>query len=98
MALKTTKFDAAEYLETADDVAHFLESAFEDNDPAGIAHALGIVARSHGMTDVADKAGVSRQALYKVLTEDGNPGLVTVIGVMKALGFKLVPERIEEAA
>lgn len=98
MALKTSRFDAAEYLNTFEDVEAFLEDAFSEGDPSYIAHALGIVARSHGMSEVADRAGVSRQALYKVLTEDGNPGLVTVLGVMKALGFKLVPERIVEAA
>lgn len=98
MALKTSRFDAAEFLNTFEDVEAFLEAAFEGGDPAFIAKALGIVARSHGMSEVADRAGVSRQALYKVLTEDGNPGLVTVLGVMKALGFKLVPARVAEAA
>jgi len=98
MPLETTRFDAAELIETPEDVAYFLESAFEDNDAAGIARALGIVARSAGMTKIADAAGVSRQALYKTLTEDGNPGLASVIGVLKALGFRLAPIRLDDAA
>jgi len=98
MALKTLPFDAADYIETAEDVAYFLEAAFEDSDPAHIASALGVVARSKGMSKVAEAAGVSRQALYKALSREGNPELSTVLGVLKALGFKLVPERLPQHA
>lgn len=86
---KLRKFDAADYLDTPEDIALYLEAAFEDNNPKRIAVALGTVARAKGMTDVAQKAGVTREALYKALSENGDPKLATLIGVFKALGLRL---------
>jgi len=91
MALKTTLWDAAEYLESPEAIAGYLETAFEDGDPALIAAALGDVARAMGMTQLASKAGVTREALYKALSPTGDPRLSTFLGVMKALGIKLTP-------
>jgi probable addiction module antidote protein len=91
MALKTTLWDAAEYLDNPEAIADYLEAAFEDGDPALIAAALGDVARAMGMTQLAGKAGVTREALYKALSPTGDPRLSTFLGVMKALGIKLTP-------
>jgi probable addiction module antidote protein len=91
MALKTTLWDAAEYLDNPKAIAEYLEAAFEDGDPALIAAALGDVARVMGMTQLAGKAGVTREALYKALSPTGDPRLSTFLGVMKALGIKLTP-------
>jgi probable addiction module antidote protein len=91
MALKTTLWDAAEYLESPEAIATYLEAAFEDGDPALIAAALGDVARAMGMTQLAGKTGVTREALYKALSPTGDPRLSTFLGVMKALGIKLTP-------
>lgn len=89
MALKTTQFDAAEYLDDAESQAELLADAFETGDATYIAHALGIVARARGMTAVAKEAGVTREALYKALSEKGDPRLSTLLGVTKALGLQL---------
>jgi probable addiction module antidote protein len=91
MALKTTRWDAAEYLDNPKAIVAYLEAAFEDGDPALIAAALGDVARAMGMTQLAGKAGVTREALYKALSPTGDPRLSTFLGVMKALGIKLTP-------
>ena len=56
-----------------------------------IAAALGDVARAMGMTQLAGKAGVTREALYKALSPTGDPRLSTFLGVMKGLGLKLTP-------
>lgn len=95
MTVKTIPFDAAEGIETAEDVAYFLEAAFEDSNAGHIANALGIVARSRGMGALAEKTGLSRQALYRALSEDGNPSLDTLVKVMSALGLRLT---VKEAA
>jgi len=91
--VKTSAFDAADFINTSEDVAAFLQAAFDEafeaNDPGFVAHALGIVARSKGMTDVAEKSGRSREQLYKSLSLDGNPTLATTISVMRELGVKL---------
>ena len=89
MPLKTTKFDAADYLTTPESIAVFLEDAFNDNDPAAIAHALGVAARAKGMTEVARQSGISRQTLYSALSSEGNPSLETLLCELKAVGLQL---------
>jgi probable addiction module antidote protein len=91
VALKTTQWDPSQYLDSPKAIAAYLEGAFEDGDSALIAAALGDVARALGMTDLAQRAGVTREALYKALSPNGDPRLSTFLGVMKALGIKLTP-------
>jgi probable addiction module antidote protein len=64
-----------------------------DNDPAHIARALGDVARSEGMTEISKRTGLGRQALYKALSEQGNPTLETVTAIIQSLGLRLSVER-----
>jgi probable addiction module antidote protein len=82
-------FDPANYLETEEDILYFLEAAMEGNDAKHIASALGDVARSKGMTEIAKKSGLGRQALYNALSENGNPTLETLVAVLGALGLEL---------
>ena len=89
MPLETFPYDSAEFLKTKEDVVAYLEAAFEDGDAALITYALGAVARSEGMSEVARQAGLSRASLYKALTEGGNPEFATVLKVVQALGLKL---------
>lgn len=98
MPLNTSRFDAAEVLDTPEAIEAFLEEAFESADPAFITHALGIVARAKGMSQLAAETGLSRQALYKALSAEGHPEFGTVLKVAKALGFRLHPERVPEHA
>jgi probable addiction module antidote protein len=91
MSVKTTVWDASEYLDSPAAIAEYLEAVFEDGDPALIAAALGDVARALGMTQLANQSGVTREALYKALSPTGDPRLSTFLGVMKALGIKLTP-------
>ena len=86
---KTIPWDAAEYLKTDDDIANYLEAAFDDGDPALIAAALGDSARAKGMSEVAKAAGLGRESLYKALSPEGNPEFATVLKVVRALGLKL---------
>lgn len=87
--IRTKPWDAADYLETGEDMAAYLEAAFEDGDPALIAAALGDIARTRGMTQIAREAGLGRESLYKALSPEGNPELATVLKVMRALGLRL---------
>jgi probable addiction module antidote protein len=87
--IKTTPWESAEHLDTAEDIAAYLEAAFEDGDPALIAHALGVVARARGMAEIAQRTGLGRQSLYKALSADGHPEFSTVLTVVRALGLKL---------
>ncbi len=89
MALKATKFDASEYLQTDADIAEYLSVVLEENDPRLFAKALGTVARAKGMTHIAEETGLGRQSLYKALSGDKNPRIETVFRVLDALGIRL---------
>jgi probable addiction module antidote protein len=86
---KTKRWDAAEHLETEDDMAAYLEAALEDGDPALVAAALGDIARAKGMSWIARETGLGRENLYKALSPDGNPEFSTVLKVVRALGLRL---------
>jgi probable addiction module antidote protein len=87
--LKTTRFDAAEYLETPEQMAVFFDDALSSNDTATIAAALGVIARAKGMTALAKETGLSREHLYKALSAEGRPELDTVMRITRALGIEL---------
>src|SRR5260364_436223 len=93
--VKTHRWDAAEYLETEEDMAAYLEAALEDGNPQLIAAALGDIARARGMSKMARDTGLGRESLYKALSPDGNPEFATVLKVVRALGLQLhaSPER-----
>ena len=93
MALKTLPFNPADHLETEEDILYYLGAAMEGNDAKHIASALGDVARSKGMSEIARKAGLGRQALYNALSESGNPTLETLTSVLNALGLQLTVQR-----
>ncbi len=89
MALKTRIFDPAHYLTTEESQDEYLQVTCEDGTPAEIAHALGVVARARGITDLARKTGLTRQALYKALSGEGNPEMATIAKVAEALGYRI---------
>ena len=88
---KTSTYDVAEHLRTPEEMAAYLDAWFEEapDDAAGIARALGEIARAKGMTQVAKDAGLSRESLYRALSAEGNPTFATVLKVARALGVKL---------
>lgn len=89
MAVRTTRWDVTQHLDTDEKMALFLEAVFEEGDPATIAAAIGEVARARGMSQIAKDAGLSRENLYRALSRDGNPEFSTVMKVIKAMGFDL---------
>lgn len=89
MAIETKPWNPTEFLDSDEAIQEYLEIAFEDGDTTDIAIALGNIAKAKGMTQVAREAGITREALYKSLSEKGDPKLSTLLGVMKALGLRL---------
>ena len=91
---KTVPYDVAEQLRTPEEMAAYLDAWLADapDDASGIARALGDIARAKGMSQVARDAGLSRESLYKALSESGNPSFVTVLKVARALGVRLRAE------
>ncbi len=86
---QTWPWDVAEHLETVEDMAAYLEAAFEDGDPRLVAAALGDIARAKGMAQIARESGLGRESLYKALSPEGNPEFATVLKVVRALGLRL---------
>lgn len=86
----TVAYDVSEQLRTPEEMAAYLDAWLQDapEDAAGIARALGDIARTKGMTQVARDAGLSRESLYKALGVNGNPTFATVLKVAKALGVR----------
>ncbi len=86
---KTTRFDAADYLDTEERQVAYIAAALETGDADFVRDALGLVARARGMGEVAKNAGLNRESLYKALGEAGNPDFGTVMRIVRALGLTL---------
>lgn len=97
MVIETTKWDAAEILDSPEMIAAYIDAILEDGDPKLIAAALGDVARSKGMTEIAKKTGITREGLYKALSAEGDPRLTTFLGVIKSLGLRISVKPAREA-
>jgi probable addiction module antidote protein len=89
--IKLIPWDSAKYLDTEEDIALYMEAVMEEagDDPDFVAHALGIVARARGMSELARKTGLTREGLYKALSGEGNPSFATVTKVAGALGLRV---------
>jgi probable addiction module antidote protein len=89
MTTKLIPFDPAEFLTETEDQTELLAEAVGSGDVHIVAAAIGLVARAKGMTDLAMKTGIKRQALYRAFGENGNPTLETMLKVLPALGLQL---------
>jgi probable addiction module antidote protein len=90
-------FDMAEYLKTDEDVAAYLTLVLEEKDSGELAHALGVIARARGMSEIAQLSGLGREALYKALRPNAQPRFDTIARVCSALGVKLVAQPVHAA-
>lgn len=90
MTVKLIPFDAAEFLKDEETTAAYLNACMETGDPDVVLSALSAAARARGMADLADKAGVNRESLYKALAPGAKPRYETILKVVHALGIDLV--------
>lgn len=92
---RLSRYDSADYLETEEDIAAYLDAVIKecDGDPASVIQALGAVARARNFSQLARASGISREGLYKALSNNGNPSFATIIKMVSALGLhmKFVP-------
>jgi probable addiction module antidote protein len=93
---KTTRFDAADYLDSEERQVAYITAALETGDADFVRDALGIVARARGMSEIAKNAGLNRESLYKALGETGNPEFATVMRIVRALGLTLSARSVEK--
>lgn len=95
--IETTAFDSADYLNSAEAIAAYLDTWLEDGTPEELRGALATVARSKGISDLARRSGVSRPGIYKALGHDGNPSFETIRSILSAMGLRLTVEPAEAA-
>lgn len=86
-----SRYDSADYLQTSEDIRLYLQACMEEagDDPAFMASALGVVARTRNFSALAREVGMSREGLYQALSDEGNPSYATVTKVLRALGLQL---------
>ncbi|MCL2267448.1 MAG: putative addiction module antidote protein [Treponema sp.] len=89
MGIKLRKWDVTEHMDNEEYISEYLKAAFESGDTSEITRALSDVARARNMSDLAEKMGISRQGLYKTLSENGNPEFVTIQKLITALGLQM---------
>ncbi len=86
-----SRWDTAEMLTSEEDMQLYLDACMEEDEGDGrlVNHALGVIARARGMTQLAKDTGLAREGLYKALSAEGNPEFSTILKVTRALGLKL---------
>jgi len=84
--METSKFDVADYLDSNEMVAEYLNEVLENGNENDLITAIGNVAKAIGMTKIAEKSGLSRPSLYKALSDGAKPQFSTIIKVLKAVG------------
>jgi len=94
MKTEISSWDASEYLDSPEMIKEYINAAIEEGNPDLLQAALGDVAKAQGMTDIAKKANVSRQNLYKIFSIGSQPRLDTIQKVIHSLGLKLKVETL----
>jgi len=88
--MPSKKYNTSDYLQTAEEVALYIDAALEEDDPKLLLAALRDVVNSQGgMAMIAERTGLNRESLYKALSESGNPKLSTLFEIIKSLGLHL---------
>lgn len=89
MTTNINPVDTAALFQTDEDQIHLIRDALATGDVHYIAHAIGVVARARGLTDMERQTGIKRQTLNKALSRKGNPTLETLLPILKALNLQL---------
>ncbi len=87
--MTTTKFDIADYLDSKEMIAEYLNTVLEEGDGSDLVVAIGHVAKAIGMTQIAEETGMSRPSLYKALSDGAKPQFATILKVLKAVGGQI---------
>jgi len=87
--METSKFDIADYLDSNEMIAEYLNVILEEGNETEIITAIGNVAKAIGMTKIAEETGMSRPSLYKALSEGAKPQFATIMKVLKAIGGQI---------
>lgn len=87
--METSKFDIADYLDSNEMISEYLNAVLEDGDNSDLIAAIGHIAKSIGMTKIAEETGLSRPSLYKAFSDGSKPQFETIIKVLRAIGGQI---------
>ena len=87
--MEASKFDIADYLDSEEMITEYLNTVLEEGDSSDLIVAIGHIAKSIGMTKIAEKTGMSRPSLYKALSDGAKPQFGTIMKVLKAIGGQI---------
>lgn len=87
--METSKFDIADYLDSNEMIAEYLNAVLEEGNDADIITAIGHIAKAVGMTKIAEETGMSRPSLYKALSDGAKPQFETIMKVLRAIGGQI---------
>lgn len=87
--METSKFGIADYLDSKERIAEYLNTVLEEGDNNDIIIAIGHIAKAIGMTKISEETGLSRPSLYKALSEGSKPQFAAIIKVLKAIGVQI---------
>jgi probable addiction module antidote protein len=85
----TSKFEIADYLESKEMIAEYLNTVLEEGDSTDVINAIGHIAKAIGMTKIAEETGLSRPSLYKALSDGAKPQFATIMKILKVIGGKI---------
>jgi probable addiction module antidote protein len=86
---KPVAFDAADYLDSEEVIAEYLNVALASEHPDLFLQAIADVAKARGMAQLAKDTGLGRESLYKALAPGAKPRYDTVLKVLRALNVEL---------
>ena len=87
--METSRFDIADYLDSKEMIAEYLNTVLEEGSNSEIITAIGNIAKAIGMTKIAEQTGLSRPSLYKALSDGAKPQFSTIMKVLKAIGGQI---------
>jgi probable addiction module antidote protein len=87
--METTKFDVADYLDSNEMIVAYLNTVLAEGNDADVIVAIGNIAKSIGMTKIANETGLSRPSLYKALSDGSKPQFETIMKVLRAIGGQI---------
>ncbi len=87
--MKTSKFDIADYLDSKEMIAEYLNTVLEEGDDTDLINAIGHIAKAIGMSKISEETGLSRPSLYKALSAGSKPRFTTIMKVLKAVGGQI---------
>jgi probable addiction module antidote protein len=85
----SSKFDIADYLDSKEMIAEYLNTVLEEGNNADVINAIGHIAKAIGMTKISEETGLSRPSLYKALSSESKPQFETIMKVLRAIGGQI---------